>query len=133
MAEHKQEEGILKEFLIERVKSYEAIWDTYNANHVKVTVVTNCWLEIIQELKDEFADSGSGDLLKCHSLADLKKVKAERQKLCTQYRANKSKTIGKSGDSASNVIQVLKAHSQINNILTLLNANECKSHLRLGL
>jgi hypothetical protein len=45
-AEHKKEEVILKEFLIERVKSYEAIWDTSNANHVKITVVTNCWLAI---------------------------------------------------------------------------------------
>jgi hypothetical protein len=41
MAEHKKEEGILKEFLIERVKSYKAIWDTANTNNVKVNVVTN--------------------------------------------------------------------------------------------
>jgi hypothetical protein len=114
-AEHKKEEVILKEFLIERVKSYEAIWDTSNANHVKITVVTNCWLAIVQELKDEFADSG--DLLERHSLDNLKKVKATWQKLRTQYRANKSKTIGKSGDGASDVIQVLEAHSQRHNIL----------------
>jgi hypothetical protein len=44
----KKEEGTLKEFLIERVKFYEAIWDNANANHVKVTVVTNCWLKILQ-------------------------------------------------------------------------------------
>jgi hypothetical protein len=99
----KKEEGTVKEFLIERVKFYEAIWDNANANHVKVTVVTNCWLKIVQELKEEF----DAAILERHSVDDLKKIKASWQNLRSQYRANRSKTVGKSGDGASDVIQVM--------------------------
>jgi hypothetical protein len=32
--------------IVSTFKSYEAIWDTANANHVKVTMVTNFWLAL---------------------------------------------------------------------------------------
>jgi hypothetical protein len=81
---------------------------------VKITVVTNCWLAIVQELKDVIDDNR--DLLERHSLENLKKVKAAWQKLRTQYRANKSKKIGKSGNGALDMIQVLEARSQRHNV-----------------
>jgi hypothetical protein len=47
-SEFKQDDAKVKEFLLERVKTHEAIWDTTNPNYMKANIVTNCWLKILQ-------------------------------------------------------------------------------------
>jgi hypothetical protein len=101
--EFKKEELTLKEFVIERVKFYEAVWDTTNPNYMKANIVTNCWLNILQEVKDEFGE----ELLERHNADNVKKIRdGIWQGLRGQYRRHKKKTVGKSGDGAADVVQV---------------------------
>ena len=97
--EAKQEEISLKEFLVERVKHYRAIWDTTSKEYHQGNVRTNCWLEIAKELKEEFP----AELLKRHGLENLEKLKEMWQNMRNIYRKNKRNTVGKSGAAAADV------------------------------
>jgi hypothetical protein len=103
--EFKKEELTLREFFIKRVKFYEAVWDSTNPNYMKANIVSNCWLNILQELKDKFGN----ELLERHNADDIEQIRdGIWQGLRGQYRRHKKKSVGKSGDGASNVVQVLE-------------------------
>ncbi len=97
--EFKQEEIAIKEFLVERVKHYEAIWNTGHPDHKKSALRINCWLHILKELQEAF----TAESLKRQSVDDVNRIKDIWLQMRGTYRKIKGKTVGKSGAAAADV------------------------------
>ena len=95
-----QEHTAVREFLIEQVKTYPAIWDTSHKEHKSSHVRGNCWLAIQKELQGAFPT----DCLDRQSVHTIKGMKDMWQNLLSTRRKHKKKTAGKSGAAASDVV-----------------------------
>ncbi len=77
----------IKEDLLQLIKCHAAIWDLTNADHCKRNVITNDWMNILQELESTYTK----ECLSSQGMNTVEKLKSVYQNMKRQYNDIKTK------------------------------------------